>query len=160
MKYPNKLPNFLHISYTTSKNCSLCQLRSTSSPLNSTPSTSRTATDRHQTVKPRGLSYADCQVGLGIFSVVRASKNWENWFFAKVPNSMPPLHRKVYLTTCLNWLIFCSKQELSTLLSSRLHSAHITPCLTHSAQVALFAVAGEGDIEPGVIGIVFVVCPI
>ena len=53
-------------------------LRTTSIPLNSTPSTSRTATDRHQTVKPRGLSYADCQVGLGIFSVVRASKNWEN----------------------------------------------------------------------------------
>ena len=32
-------------------------------PFNSTPSTSVTGTDRLQTVKPRGLFPADCQVG-------------------------------------------------------------------------------------------------
>ena len=100
-------------------------LRTTSNPLNSTPSTSVTATKRLQTVKPRGLSHADCQVGAWDFSVVRASENWENWFLAKVPNSMPSLHRKVCFK-CLNWLIiliYCSKKELSTLVPNPLLSS-------------------------------------
>ena len=37
-------------------------LWTTSIPLNSTPSTSVTATDRLQTMNPRDLSHADCQV--------------------------------------------------------------------------------------------------
>ena len=37
-------------------------LKITSIPLNSTPSTSVTATDRLQTMNPRDLSHADCQV--------------------------------------------------------------------------------------------------
>ena len=37
-------------------------LRTTSIPLDSTPSTSVTATDRLQTMNPRDLSHADCQV--------------------------------------------------------------------------------------------------
>ena len=47
----------------------LCKRASTdvlwtmSIPLNSTPSTRVTATDRLQTRNPRGLSHADCQVG-------------------------------------------------------------------------------------------------
>ena len=94
-------------------------------PLNSTPSTSVTATERLQTVKPLVLSHTYCQVRAWDFSVVRASENWENWFLAKVPNSMPSLHRKVCFK-CLNWLIiliFCSKQELSTLVPNPLLSS-------------------------------------
>ena len=56
---------------------------------------------------------------LGIFSAVRPS---ENWFLAKVPDSMPSLHGKACFT-CLNWLmflIFSSKQELSTLHSAKI----------------------------------------
>ena len=34
-----------------------------------------------------------------------------------------------------------------------LASAHLTPCLTHSVQVALFVAAGKGDIEPGVVSV-------
>ena len=83
------------------------------------------ARQRLQTVKPRVLSHTYCQVRAWDFSVVRASENWENWFLAKVPNSMPSLHRKVCFK-CLNWLIiliFCSKQELSTLVPNPLLSS-------------------------------------
>ena len=45
-------------------------LRTTSLPLNTTPSV--TATDRLQTVKPRGLSHADRQ--LGAFLAIRPSE--------------------------------------------------------------------------------------
>ena len=38
-------------------------LRTTSIPLNSTPSTSVTATHRLQTAKPRGLFHDECEVG-------------------------------------------------------------------------------------------------
>ena len=38
-------------------------LKTTLIPLNSTPSTSVTATDRLQTMNHRGLSHSDCQVG-------------------------------------------------------------------------------------------------
>ena len=37
--------------------------------------------------------------GLDIFSVIRIlPSKWKNWFLAKVPDSMPFLHRKAYFT--------------------------------------------------------------
>ena len=77
----------------------------------------------HSILKPCCLSHSDCQVGA--FSVVRPSENWENWFLAKVPDSMPSLQRLACFT-CLNgliFLIFCSKQELCTLLPNPLLSS-------------------------------------
>ena len=68
-------------------------LRTTSIPNNSTPSTSVTATCWLKTVKPRVLSHADCQVG-GFSAVRTLPSKWENWFLAKVPDSMPSTHRK------------------------------------------------------------------
>ena len=63
--------------------------------------------------------------GLGIFSAVRPSENWENWFLAKVPDSIPSLHGKTCFTcmNCLIFLTFCIKQELSTLLPNPLLSS-------------------------------------
>ena len=80
-------------------------LKTTLIPLSSTPSsTSVTATDRLQTMNPRGLSHADCQVG-GFSAVRTLPSKWENWFLAKVPDSMPSLHGKACFT-CLSCLIF------------------------------------------------------
>ena len=69
-------------------------LKTTLISLNSTPSTSVTATDRLQTMNHRGLSHSDCQVGAWDFSAIRTlPSKWESWFLEKVPDSISSLHR-------------------------------------------------------------------